>query len=42
MTWIQGHGFLSLARNLFEKYGKKLLYTATKTVLDAEKKLPRS
>ena len=35
--YIKGYGFLSFARNLSGKYGKKLLDTATKTGLDATK-----
>ena len=35
--YVKGYGFLSFARNLSSKYGKKLLDTATKTGLDAAK-----
>ena len=35
--YVKGYGFMSFARNLSHKYGKKLLYTATKTRLDAVK-----
>ena len=35
--YVKGYGFLSFARNLSNKYGKKLLDTATKTGLDAAK-----
>ena len=35
--YVKGYGFLSFARNLFNKYGKKLLDTAKKTGLDAAK-----
>ena len=27
--YVQGHGFLSFARNFGDKYGKKLINTAT-------------
>ena len=33
--FVQGYGFLSIARNLSKKYGKQLLDTATKTGLNA-------
>ena len=32
---VKGYRFLSFARNLSMKYGKKFLNTATKTELDA-------
>ena len=35
--YVKGYRFLSFARNLFDKYGKKLLDTATKTGADAGK-----
>ena len=35
--YVKGHGFLSFARKLGDKYGKKLLDTATKTEIDAAK-----
>ena len=34
---VQGYGFLSSARKFRDKYGKKLMYTATKTGIGAEK-----
>ena len=34
---VQGHGFLSFVRKFGEKYGKKLIDTATKTGLDTAK-----
>ena len=34
---VKGHGFLSFAERFGDKYGKKLMYTATKTGIDAEK-----
>ena len=34
---VQGYGFLSFARKFEDKYGKKLMGTATKTGLDAAK-----
>ena len=33
--YVKGHGFLSFSRNLFNKYGKQLLDTATTTGLNA-------
>ena len=33
----KGYGFLSFARNFSNKYGKKLMDTATKTGMDAAK-----
>ena len=33
--YVKGYGFLSFARNFGNKYGKKLLDTATKTGMDA-------
>ena len=35
--YIKGHGFLSFARKFGDKYGKKLMGTATKTGMDAAK-----
>ena len=35
--YVKGYGFLSFARNLGYKYGKKLMNTATKTGIDAAK-----
>ena len=35
--YVQGCGFLSFARKLGERYGKKLIDTATKTGIDAAK-----
>ena len=32
---VKGYGFLSLARKFADKYGKKLMYTATKPGVDA-------
>ena len=34
---IKGHGFLSFAKNVGDKYGKKLMDTATKTGIHAAK-----
>ena len=34
---IKGYGFLSFARKFGDKYGKKLMDTATKTGIDAAK-----
>ena len=33
--YVQGYGFLSFARKFGDKYGKKLMDTATKTGIDA-------
>ena len=35
--YVQGYGFLSFARKLEERYGKKLIDTATKTRIAAAK-----
>ena len=35
--YVQGFSFLSLARKLGDRYGKKLIDTATKTGIDAAK-----
>ena len=35
--YVQGYGFLSFARKLGNKYGKKLMDTATKTGTNAAK-----
>ena len=35
--YVQGYGFLSFARKFGDKYGKKLMDTATKTGIDADK-----
>ena len=35
--YVQGYGFFSFARNLRDRYGKKLIDTATKTGIDAAK-----
>ena len=35
--YVNGYGFLSFAKNFKDKYGKKLLDTATKTGIDAAK-----
>ena len=37
--YVQGYGFLSFARKYDDKYGKKLMDTATKTGMDAAKLL---
>ena len=39
--YVKGFGFLSFPRNLSNKYGKKLLDTATKKELDALKTAPK-
>ena len=36
-TYVKGYGFLSFARKFGNKFGKKLLDTATKTGMDAAK-----
>ena len=35
--YVKGYVFITFARNFWNKYGKKLLHTATKTELDAQK-----
>ena len=35
--YVKGYGYLSFARKLGDKYGKKLINTATKTGIDAAK-----
>ena len=35
--YVKGYGFLSFARNVGDKYGKKLMDSATKTGIDAAK-----
>ena len=35
--YVEGYGFLSFARRFGDKYGKKLMDTATKTGIDAAK-----
>ena len=35
--YFKGYGFLSFAKNFCNKYGKKLMNTATKTGIDAAK-----
>ena len=35
--YVKGYGFLSFAKNFGNKYGKKLMYTATKTGIYAAK-----
>ena len=35
--YVKGYGFLSFAKNFGNKYGKKLIDTATKTGMDAAK-----
>ena len=35
--YVKGYSFLSFARKFGNKYGKKLMDTATKTEMDAEK-----
>ena len=35
--YVKGYGFLSFARKFCDKYGKKLMDTATKTGIDAAK-----
>ena len=36
--YVQGYGFLSFARKFGDTYGKKLMYTATKTGINAARK----
>ena len=35
--YVKGYGFLSFAKNFGNKYGKKLMDTATKTGIDTSK-----
>ena len=35
--YVKGYGFLSFAKKVGNKYGKKLMDTATKTRIDAAK-----
>ena len=35
--YVQGYGFLSFAKKLEDKFGKKLMSTATKTGINAAK-----
>ena len=35
--YVKGYGFLSFTRRFGDKYGKKLMNTATKTRMDATK-----
>ena len=35
--YVKGYGFLSFARKFGDKYGKKVIDTATKTGIDAAK-----
>ena len=37
--YVKEYGFLSFAKQFGDKYGKNLMDTATKTVIDAEKLL---
>ena len=37
IKYVEGYGFLSFARKLGDKYGKKLMDTASKTGIDAAK-----
>ena len=37
--YVKGYGFLSFARTFGDKYGKKVMDTATKTGIDAQKLL---
>ena len=39
--YVKGYGFLSFARKFSNKYGKKLMDTATKTGVDAAKLLQK-
>ena len=36
--YVQGNGFLSFARKVRDKYGKKFMNTATKTGINTAKK----
>ena len=37
IKYVKGYGFLSFAKKFGDKYGKKLMDTATKTGIDAAK-----
>ena len=39
--YVKVYGFLSFAKNVGNKYGKKLMDTATKTIIDAAKTAPK-
>ena len=39
--YVKGYGFLSFAKKFGKKYGKKLMDTATKSGIDAEKLLQK-
>ena len=39
--YVKGYGFLSFARTFGDKYGKKLMDTATKRGIDANKLLQK-
>ena len=39
--YVKGYGFLSFARKFCDKYGKKLMDTATETGIDAAKTAPK-
>ena len=39
--YVKGYGFLSFARKIGDKYGKKLMDTATKTGIDAARLLQK-
>ena len=38
-TYVKGYGFLSFTRKFGDKYGKKLMNTATKAEINAAKNL---
>ena len=40
--YVKGYGFLSFARKIGDKYGKKLIDTTTKTGIDAAKTASKS
>ena len=39
--YVKGYGFLSFAKKFGNKYGKKLMYTATKTGIDPAKTISK-
>ena len=39
--YVKGYGFLSFARKFGDKYGKRLMDTATKVGIDAAKTAPK-
>ena len=40
-VYVKGYGFMSFARSMSNKYGKKLVDTTKKSATDATKLLPK-